>query len=81
MSNYFFNQLIYSMNGNERLLHQAFQNLITNAIKYSTTGGMVDVTLSQNLETGHYYYHDYLTCRIVQIYELVFRLTCLGRHL
>ena len=40
-----------SMNGNERLLHQAFQNLITNAIKYSTTGGMVDVTLSQNLET------------------------------
>ncbi len=42
---------IISMNGNERLLHQAFQNLITNAIKYSTTGGMVDVTLSQNLET------------------------------
>ena len=40
-----------SMNGNERLLHQAFQNLITNAIQYSTTGGMVDVTLSQNLET------------------------------
>lgn len=39
------------MRGNERLLHQAFQNLITNAIKYSTTGGMVDITLTQNSET------------------------------
>lgn len=37
--------------GNERLLYQAFQNLITNAIKYSKHGGTIEVTLKQNIDT------------------------------
>lgn len=42
--------------GNERLLHQAFQNIITNAIKYSQQGGIIDITLNQDFET--------ITCKI-----------------
>ena len=42
--------------GNERLLHQAFQNIITNAIKYSQHGGIIDITLNQDFET--------ITCKI-----------------
>lgn len=34
--------------GNERLLHQAFQNLITNSIKYSVEYGTIDISLSKN---------------------------------
>ncbi|WP_251517650.1 MULTISPECIES: HAMP domain-containing sensor histidine kinase [Staphylococcus] len=33
--------------GNERLLYQAFQNLITNAIKYSERHGTIEITLNQ----------------------------------
>ncbi|PHK50330.1 sensor histidine kinase [Staphylococcus edaphicus] len=44
------------INGNERLLHQAFQNLITNAIKYSKIGGTIDITLSQTVKS--------ITCKI-----------------
>jgi len=43
--------------GNERLLHQAFQNLITNAIKYSNQGGTVDITLRQDVNS--------ITCNII----------------
>ncbi|MDG0823004.1 MAG: HAMP domain-containing histidine kinase [Staphylococcus equorum] len=39
------------MIGNERLLHQAFQNLITNAIKYSIQGGTIDIMLKQDLDS------------------------------
>ncbi|WP_436862804.1 sensor histidine kinase [Staphylococcus caeli] len=38
-----------SIHGNERLLYQAFQNIITNAIKYSTHSGTIDVTLTYQL--------------------------------
>lgn len=34
--------------GNERLLHQAFQNLITNSIKYSTEFGIINLSLKEN---------------------------------
>ncbi len=36
--------------GNERLLHQAFQNLIINAIKYSEPGGTIDITLTNDTD-------------------------------
>ncbi|MCD8900104.1 HAMP domain-containing histidine kinase [Staphylococcus gallinarum] len=32
--------------GNERLLHQAFQNIITNAIKYSHQHGVIEINLT-----------------------------------
>ncbi|MCG7338175.1 HAMP domain-containing histidine kinase [Staphylococcus sp. ACRSN] len=42
--------------GNERLLHQAFQNIVTNAIKYSPSHGLIEINLfSQN---------NYIICRI-----------------
>ena len=37
--------------GNRRLLHQAFSNLIQNAIKYSDINGIIDITLNQ--ENNH----------------------------
>ncbi|MGZ2417313.1 two-component system, OmpR family, sensor kinase [Staphylococcus caledonicus] len=37
--------------GNTRLLHQAFSNLIQNAIKYSTVGSAIEVTLSVAKDT------------------------------
>lgn len=37
--------------GNRRLLHQAFSNLIQNAIKYSNIDGIIDITLNQ--ENNH----------------------------
>ncbi|SCS80319.1 sensor histidine kinase [Staphylococcus caeli] len=37
--------------GNERLLYQAFQNIITNAIKYSEHGGTIDISLSNHLDS------------------------------
>ncbi|MFY2828346.1 HAMP domain-containing sensor histidine kinase [Staphylococcus arlettae] len=39
-----------SYTGNRRLLHQAFQNLITNAIKYSPKDGAIDIILHQDSE-------------------------------
>ena len=42
--------------GNLRLLHQALQNFITNAIKYSPHEGWISVELGQNAQT--------VTCRI-----------------
>ena len=36
---------------NRRLLHQAFSNLIQNAIKYSDINGIIDITLNQ--ENNH----------------------------
>ena len=39
-----------SLIGNERLLNQAFQNLITNAIKYSEQGGTIDITLTHDTD-------------------------------
>ncbi|RBA01578.1 Heme sensor protein HssS [Staphylococcus arlettae] len=39
-----------SYTGNRRLLHQAFQNLITNAIKYSPKDGAIDIMLHQDSE-------------------------------
>jgi two-component system OmpR family sensor kinase len=36
--------------GNERLLHQAFQNLITNGIKYSDEYGIIDLSLKENTD-------------------------------
>ena len=37
--------------GNERLLHQAFNNLIINAMKYAPQNSMINITLtSTNLD-------------------------------
>lgn len=38
-----------TIHGNERLLYQAFQNIITNAIKYSKHSGTIDINLSYQL--------------------------------
>lgn len=35
--------------GNEQLLYQAIQNLMSNAIKYSERGGMIEVTLRRDV--------------------------------
>ncbi|RIP37382.1 sensor histidine kinase [Staphylococcus gallinarum] len=42
--------------GNERLLHQAFQNIITNAIKYSHQHGIIEINLTTN--------HNNIICTI-----------------
>ena len=36
--------------GNEQLLYQAIQNLMSNAIKYSERGGMIEVTLRRDVD-------------------------------
>ncbi|MGW9816984.1 two-component system, OmpR family, sensor kinase [Staphylococcus cohnii] len=43
-----------SIIGNERLLNQAFQNLITNPIKYSEQGGTIDITLTHDTDQIHF---------------------------